>query len=91
MNLLTRFRRDHAADEAMIADAISEALSQPITIQPERNLLETSSDHVAHILTRLRADEQKLEAIIAERTERLRQTRISIEAFSLAQGRLADG
>lgn len=87
MNVLQIFRRDHAADEAVIAEALSEAL----TVHPERTLLETSADHVQHILTRLRADESKLVQVIEERQERLRQTRISIEAFALAEGRLSDG
>ena len=86
MNPLALFRRDHAADEAVIEAALS-----GMVIQPERTLLETSSEHVQHILHRLRADETKLVQVIEERQERLRQTRISIEAFTLAEGRLSDG
>ncbi len=89
MRTLELFRRDHAADEAVIANGLAEAMER--LVQPERTLLETSADHVQHILTRLRADETKLVQVIEERQERLRQTRISIEAFALAQGRLSDG
>lgn len=89
MRMLEMFRRDSAEAEAL-ERGIQEALER-VAVQPEQTLIEISSDHVAKILGRLRADEAKLEAIIAERTERLRQTRISIEAFNLAQGRLADG
>lgn len=86
MNPLALFRRDHAADEAVIAAALD-----GMTIEPERTLLENDTAGVTKILAKRRDHARTLEHMIANYTEQLRQTRISIQAFEAAEGVLSDG
>lgn len=50
-------------------------------IPDTRTMLDLSAETVTRFLATLRADEARLTATIAEATETLRQTRVSIEAF----------
>ena len=52
--------------------------------EPENSILDRSLAVVSGTLDRFRTDELSLEAQIAELTERLRQTRVAITAFSSA-------
>lgn len=53
-----------------------------IDLAPDtRTVLDLSAETVSRFLATLRADEARLTATIAEATETLRQTRVSIAAF----------
>jgi hypothetical protein len=58
--------------------------------EPARSILDRSLAVVSNTLDNFRADELSLEAQIAELTERLRQTRVAITAFSSAEQTLTE-
>ncbi|MCO5085112.1 MAG: hypothetical protein M9939_26450 [Mesorhizobium sp.] len=67
---------------------------QPEEIQPDAapaSLLDRGRASVSGMLDRFRADERALVADIEDRTERLRQTRVAIEAFEAADKILIAG
>lgn len=87
MMALLSFKKKHEELEAEVARAMEVALNEQ---EPavRRTLLEINVTNVERVLQRFEDDAVQLEAVIAEHEERLRQTRISIEAFSLALRRL---
>ena len=56
-----------------------------------RTVLDLSAETISRFLTQLRADETRLTATIAEASEALRQTKVSIDAFSAAEKIVAEG
>jgi len=88
------FKAKHQELEAQVADMLDQ---QPDPIpgveddrltKPVMDLLQYNTANVEKILRRLDADKGVLEAVIAAKTEQLRQTRVSIEAFTMALKRL---
>ena len=74
--------------EDQIQQAMEVAQPPPDSPLPNKPMIDRHLDHVRSILERLNANARQLEAEIAERTDQLRQTRVSIEAFRLAKERL---
>jgi hypothetical protein len=88
------FKAKHQQLEAQVADAIEQTTPtkppqpEPKVTTPDMDLLQSNAANVDKILRRLRSDSDTLEAVIAAKSEQLRQTKVSIEAFAMAYKRL---
>jgi chromosome segregation ATPase len=74
--------------ESDLAKAMEAANQAEKENKPQRTLLEANIANVDRLVTRFVMDATELEAQLAEREERLRQVKISIEAFTLALERM---
>lgn len=74
--------------ESDLAKAMEAASQAEKENKPQRTLLEANIANVDRLVTRFVMDATELEAQLAEREERLRQVKISIEAFTLALERM---
>lgn len=82
------FGSDQAAGEIEMMAEASLAMMHAL---PEPTILDRSAGVVSRFLEDARAEKARLESEIAERTERLRQTVVAIEAFEPVLTKLDDG
>ncbi len=89
-DLMRLFRRDIEHDEPDYGD--EQQLVESLTVRAEPTLVEHNLQNVQAVINKLIGQEMALEQLIAERSERLRQTKLSIAAFNAAAKILeADG
>lgn len=89
MSILDLFRFSDGVAEEIAAGLDQEFETFPP--QSEPTILDRSASVVSEFLSHARAEKARLEAEIAERTERLRQTVVAIEAFEPVLAKLDDG
>lgn len=75
-------------------DELSASLADAVSIQPPIAPTDILGNNIARIDSALasgRSHEERLATELARITEELRQTRVSIEAFELAHGKMMEG
>lgn len=81
-------------DIALHAAIVAASAIQPEDIAPAtdtRDILTRNIDSIERALTAARQHAERLDAELRRVTEELRQTRLSIEAFELAHGKMVEG
>lgn len=81
-------------DIALHAATIAASAIQPDDLMPAdepRSILTRNIDSIERALTAAKQHAERLDTELQRVTEELRQTRVSIEAFELAHGKMLEG
>lgn len=86
------FRRPGTQDIALNAAITAASAIHPDDIRPEsRDILTRNIDNIERALDAAKGHSERLAVQLANISEELRQTRVSVEAFELAHGKMVEG
>lgn len=85
-------RQQDRQEMALHAAITAASAIQPDDVRPDsRDILTRNIENIERALDAAKGHSERLAVQLANITEELRQTRVSIEAFELAHGKMVDG